>query len=65
MVTRSTSKHLPVGWQWLRFHDAHRTGLVVKGASETISGVLLGVTLVVLMEGRLGPMGQRRFAKWP
>jgi hypothetical protein len=24
------SKHLSVGWLWLRLHDAHRTGLVAK-----------------------------------
>jgi hypothetical protein len=26
-------ERLPVGWLWLRLHDAHRTGLVVKRAT--------------------------------
>jgi hypothetical protein len=25
-----SSKHLPIGWLWLRLHDAHRTGLVAE-----------------------------------
>ena len=33
------SKYLLVGPRWFRFHDDNRTGLVVKRASETISGV--------------------------
>ena len=28
------SKHLPVGWLWLRLHDAHRTGLVAKALAR-------------------------------
>ena len=28
------SEHLPIGWLWLRPHDAHRTGLVAKALAR-------------------------------